>query len=222
MTELNLLPWREQRRQRKNKQFIMALILSLVITLLIATAIWGYLRQINNTLAVANQDLIDNTATLEAVINDSQSLKQRRETTLAQLTEVERLAHHRTSFVQLWSELTAAIPKTMYLTEIQSQQGSLVFRGKSRESSEVSKLVAYLQQTSFLQQAKVNSMKNSDSASNSTPYQNKESQAAADSSNNNRHIDFEIVAVLSETTAENIDNAQVASTKNSANKEAGL
>ncbi|SJM36190.1 hypothetical protein A1019T_00150 [Psychrobacter pasteurii] len=133
MTELNLLPWREQRRQRKNKQFIMALVLSLVIILLIATAIWGYLRQINNALAVVNQDLIDNTAILEVVINDNQSLKQRQETTLAQLTEVERLAYHSTSLVQLWSELTAVTPKTMYLTEIQSQQGLLVFRGKSRQ-----------------------------------------------------------------------------------------
>lgn len=133
MTELNLLPWREQRRQRKNKQFIMALVLSLVIILLIATAIWGYLRQINNALAVVNQDLIDNTAILEVVINDNQSLKQRQETTLSQLTEVERLAYHSTSLVQLWSELTAVTPKTMYLTEIQSQQGLLVFRGKSRQ-----------------------------------------------------------------------------------------
>lgn len=97
-----------------------------------------------------------------------------------------------------------------------------MFRGKSRESSEVSKLVAYLQQTSFLQQAKVNSIKNSDSVPNSTPYQNKEGQAAAGSNNNNRYIDFEIVAVLSEVTAENTDNSQVASTKSVANKEAGL
>ena len=91
------------------------------------------MRQINNALAVVNQDLIDNTAILEVVINDNQSLKQRQETTLAQLTEVERLAYHSTSLVQLWSELTAVTPKTMYLTEIQSQQGLLVFRGKSRQ-----------------------------------------------------------------------------------------
>lgn len=160
MPQLNLLPWREQHRQQKNKQFIIAVVLSLTITLLVAAAVWGYLRQIKHTLIVANNLLIEKNSLLEVAKNKNQSIKQQRETTVVQLAEVERIAHHRNSLVQLWSELTAVIPTTMYLTSIESQQGSLVLRGKSRQPSAVTKLVAYLQQNTAIQQAQVKYIKN--------------------------------------------------------------
>lgn len=170
MPKLNLLPWREQHRQQKNKQFIIALVLSLAITSLMAAAVWGYLQQTNHSLILANKVLIDKNAQLQIAIDKDQSEKQRQQKIVAQSIEVERLAHHRNSLVQLWSELTSIIPTTMSLTGIESQQGSMVFRGKSKESSAVSKFVAYLQQNPAIQQAQVKHIKKPESVTQAAPY----------------------------------------------------
>lgn len=233
MPKLNLLPWREQRRQQKNKQFIMALVLSLAITLLMAAAVWGYLQQTNHTLILANKVLIDKNAQLQIAIDKDQSEKQRQQKIVAQFIEVERLAHHRNSLVQLWSELTSVIPTTMYLTTIESQQGSMVFRGKSKESSAVSKFVAYLQQNPAIQQAQVKHIKKPESVTQATPYHSNHSQstvdqqpssAVVDSKATSHHFDFEVVAILFQEEAKHNDSAPSPSSKEATtdSKEAGL
>ena len=231
MPKLNLLPWREQRRQQKNKQFIMALVLSLVITLLMAAAVWGYLQQTNHTLILANKVLIDKNAQLQIVIDKDQSEKQRQQKIVAQFIEVERLAHHRNSLVQLWSELTSVIPTPMSLTAIESQQGSMVFRGKSKESSAVSKLVAYLQQNPAIQQAQVKHIKRPESVIQAAPYNSDHTQSSVgqqtnstliDSKADSHHFDFEVVAILFEKEAKHNDSAPNNSSNEAASKETGL
>ena len=232
MPKLNLLPWREQRRQQKNKQFIMALILSLAITLLMAGAIWGYLQQTNHSLILANKVLIDKNAQLQIAIDKDQSEKQRQQKIVAQFAEVELLAHHRNSLVQLWSELTSVIPTPMSLTAIESQQGSMVFRGKSKESSAVSKFVAYLQQNPAIQQAQVKHIKKPESVTQAAPYHGNHNQSTVDqqigasligSRADSHHFDFEVVAILFEKEARNNDSAPSPSSNQAAtgSKEAG-
>lgn len=233
MPKLNLLPWREQRRQQKNKQFIMAMVLSLAITLLVMAAVWGYLQQTNHTLILANKVLIDKNAQLQIAIDKDQSEKQRQETVVAQFAEVERLAHHRNSLVQLWSELTSVIPTTMSLTNIESQQGSMVFRGKSRESSAVSKFVAYLQQNPAIKQAQVKHIKKPVSVTQATPYDSNHTQSTVDKQTSSalidskavsHHLDFEVVAILFDKEAKHNDSAPSPSSNEAATgrKEAGL
>lgn len=231
MPKLNLLPWREQRRQQKNKQFIMALILSLAITLLMAGAIWGYLQQTNHSLILANKVLIDKNAQLQIAIDKDQSEKQRQQKIVAQFAEVELLAHHRNSLVQLWSELTSVIPTPMSLTAIESQQGSMVFRGKSKESSAVSKFVAYLQQNPAIQQAQVKHIKKPESVTQAAPYHGNHNQSTVDqqigafligSRADSHHFDFEVVAILFEKEAKHNDSAPSPSSNEAASKEARL
>lgn len=232
MPQLNLLPWREQQRQQKNKQFIIAAALSVTITLLVAATVWGYLWQIKHTLTLANNLLIEKNALLEVTKNKNQLIKQQRQITVAQLAEVERLAHHRNSLVQLWSELTAVIPTTMYLRSMDSQQGSLVLRGKSRQPSGVTKLVAYLQQNPAIQQAQVKYIKKPQSVAQATSYNHRHNQstvdqqveAITDSTTASHHFDFEVVAVLFERQAKSNDSAPSTSINEAvtASKEGGL
>lgn len=233
MPQLNLLPWREQQRHQKNKQFIIAAALSVTITLLVAAAVWGYLQQIKHTLTLANNLLIEKNSLLEVTKNKNQSIKQQRQITVAQLAEVERLAHHRNSLVQLWSELTAVIPATMYLTSFESQQGSLVLRGKSKQPGAVTKLVAYLQQNSAIQKAQVKYIKKPQSAAQATPYNHRHNQSTVDqqvettimdSTTTSHHFDFEVVAILFERQAKNNDSAPSTSINEAVtvSKEGGL
>ena len=219
MTAINLLPWRERHRQHKNRQFTIALTLSFVLSIVGAAAVWSYLYQSKLNLMSANQYLIENNTLLEAALQHDQLMKQRRETTLAQSKHVEKLANYQMELVQLWSDLATVIPTSLYLTEFKRERASVMLRGNTIESSQVSKLGSYLQQNKSLQQAQIKFIKTVESGTYSVSNQKANDQNDQDAINHtgaanlNRYLQFEIVATMSESGAKDTHSAQAAITE---------
>ena len=224
MAAINLLPWRERHRQRKNRQFTIALILSFVLSMVGAAAVWGYLYQSKLNLIAANQYLIENNTLLEAALQHDQLMKQRREKTLAQSKHVEKLANYQMELVQLWSDLATVIPTSLYLTEFRRERASVMLRGNTIESSQVSKLGSYLQQNKSLQQAQIKFIKTVESGTHSVSKQKGNDQDVINhtgAANPNRYLQFEIVATMSESEAKDTYSAQAAITELDLKNEVG-
>ena len=224
MAAINLLPWRERHRQHKNRQFTIALILSFVLSIGGAAAVWGYLYQSKLNLISANQYLIENNTLLEAALQHDQLMKQRREKTLAQSKHVEKLANYQMELVQLWSDLATVIPTSLYLTDFRREQASIMLRGNTIESSQVSKLGSYLQQNKSLQQAQIKFIKTVESGTQSVSNHKANDQDAINhtgAANPNRYLQFEIVATMSESEAKDTYSAQAAITELDLKNEVG-
>ncbi|MCC3308603.1 PilN domain-containing protein [Psychrobacter sanguinis] len=224
MAAINLLPWRERHRQHKNRQFTIALTLSFVLSIVGAAAVWGYLYQSKINLISANQYLIENNTLLEAALQHDQLMKQRREKTLAQSKHVEKLANYQMELVQLWSDLATVIPTSLYLTDFRREQASIMLRGSTIESSQVSKLDSYLQQNKSLQQAQIKFIKTVESGAHSVSNQKGNDQDAINhtgAANPNRYLQFEIVATMSESEAKDTYSAQTAITELDLKNEVG-
>ena len=224
MAAINLLPWRERHRQRKNRQFTIALILSFVLSMVGAAAVWGYLYQSKLNLIAANQYLIENNTLLEAALQHDQLMKQRREKTLAQSKHVEKLANYQMELVQLWSDLATVIPTSLYLTDFRREQTLVMLRGNTIESSQVSKLGSYLQQNKSLQQAQIKFIKTVESGTQSVSKQKGNDQDVINhtgAANSNRYLQFEIVATMSESEAKDTYSAQAAITELDLKNEVG-
>ena len=224
MAAINLLPWRERHRQRKNRQFTIALILSFVLSMVGAAAVWGYLYQSKLNLIAANQYLIENNTLLEAALQHYQLMKQRREKTLAQSKHVEKLANYQMELVQLWSDLATVIPTSLYLTDFRREQTLVMLRGNTIESSQVSKLGSYLQQNKSLQQAQIKFIKTMASGTQSVSNHKTNDQDIINhtgAANSNRYLQFEIVATMSESEAKDTYSAQAAITELDLKNEVG-
>ena len=224
MAAINLLPWRERHRQHKNRQFTIALTLSFVLSIVGAAAVWGYLYQSKLNLISANQYLIENNTLLEAALQHDQLMKQRREKTLAQSKHVEKLANYQMELVQLWSDLATVIPTSLYLTDFRREQASIMLRGNTIESSQVSKLDSYLQQNKSLQQAQIKFIKTVKSGTQSVANHKANDQDVINhtgAANPNRYLQFEIVATMSESEAKDTYSAQTAITELDLKNEVG-
>ena len=224
MAAINLLPWRERHRQHKNRQFTIALTLSFVLSIVGAAAVWGYLYQSKINLISANQYLIENNTLLEAALQHDQLMKQRREKTLAQSKHVEKLANYQMELVQLWSDLATVIPTSLYLTDFRREQASIMLRGNTIESSQVSKLDSYLQQNKSLQQAQIKFIKTVESGTQSVSNRKANDQDVINhtgAANPNRYLQFEIVATMSESEAKDTYSAQAAITELDLKNEVG-
>lgn len=217
MTQINLLPWREQRRLDNNKQFAILICLSFILSALAAATVWGYLYQAKQSLSLANDYLSEHSATLQTKLQQQQQLAERQQQVSSQLNQVEHLAQQQTHLVSLWSDMSVIVPHTIYLTYLNREQDVILFRGKSRQSSEVSKVVNQLQLNEALQQVEIKLLKNIESKSpalidqsvNSEPLINKPNPSTA---SDNRYLDFEIVATMSGPQTDSEPSAKIVKT----------
>lgn len=160
MTHINLLPWREQRRIHRNKQFVLSLGLSFVFSVIVAAGIWGYLYHSKQNLMMANQTVIENNEVLEITLKNQQLIAKKHEQNIQQLQQVEQLTLHRLSLVELWSNMARVIPESIHLTHLNQSQDALVIKGKASESSQISKFVQLLQRNETLQQVQIKFINN--------------------------------------------------------------
>ena len=126
--------------------------------------------------------------------------------------------------VQLWSDLATVIPTSLYLTNFRKEQASIILRGNTIESSQVSKLGSYLQQNKSLQKAQIKFIKTVESGTHSVSNQKANDQDTINHTgaiNPNRYLQFEIVATMSESEAKDTYSAQAAITELDLKNEVG-
>jgi pilus assembly protein HofN len=138
MLAVNLLPWRMQQWQRRRRQSITLLMLSLAFTLLILSLLWwrGLVTRQQQSEALMDNAFILNS--LQQQLEQQQTLLQLRESLLlAQRAEQLRQAQHQ-RWQLFWQQLPELMPETLWLNRLERRQGQLVLEGLAQSMTAVS------------------------------------------------------------------------------------
>ena len=79
MARINLLPWRQDERERRNKEFITLVVAVTLLSLLAAFAAWSYFNNELDDQFDANVLVEQKNVRLDGVLTEIDSLEQRRE-----------------------------------------------------------------------------------------------------------------------------------------------
>jgi len=138
MVKINLLPWREERRQQLTKEFYIMLGISAAAALLIfALAFYFYNQSIqfqNNRNAYLTTEI----QKLDAQIAEIKELEERKAGLIARQQVIEELQASRTQMVHLFDELVKTIPNGVFLEKITQQADRISLEGYSQSHSRVS------------------------------------------------------------------------------------
>ena len=138
MTRINLLPWREEARQRRRKEFATAGGLALVFTLLLALLVHLQIEgRIGDQLA-RNQLLEGEIAQLDRKIKEIQDLEKIKADLLSRMEIIQQLQESRPEIVRLFEELVVAIPEGVYLTKLEQTGRHVVVEGRAQSNARVS------------------------------------------------------------------------------------
>src|SRR5437660_5890676 len=91
MITINLLPWRQQRRDQEKKRFIILLALGIVIAAFSIFLINSYVSHLGTVQVTRNGSLREEILYLDDEIKEIKSLKQNRETILSRMLLVQNL-----------------------------------------------------------------------------------------------------------------------------------
>ena len=141
MPRINLLPWREELRQKRKKEFLMAALGAVLMgaALTFGTKVFyqGMIsnQQDRNNLLRAEIALLDQQI---AEINELDAQKSR---LLARMDIIERLQRSRPEAVHLMDELVEIVPEGTYLTEVTQQGNRIEIAGSAQSQTRISTLM---------------------------------------------------------------------------------
>jgi len=142
MARINLLPWREEARRERQRQFLYSLMGTLVLGAILVLLVGMFFDQRISNQESRNQQLQQEINRLEQRIARIAELEKTRDRLLSRKQIIESLQASRSLTVELLDKLAKTIPVGITLSNVRQQGSNLTLLGSSQSNARVS---AYLQ-----------------------------------------------------------------------------
>jgi len=143
MARINLLPWREEARRERQRQFLYSLMGTLVLGAVLVLIVGLFFDQQISHQESRNQQIQVEINRLEQRIARIKELENTRNRLLSRKQIIESLQASRSLTVELLDKLAKTIPVGITLTSVRQQGTRLTLLGTSQSNARVS---AYLQE----------------------------------------------------------------------------
>jgi len=151
MPRINLLPWREQERKVRRREFLGALAGAAIIGVIcvlfgkfVLYASWIDSQNGKNNLL--KKEIVK----LDAQIADIQDLENRKQRLVARMEIIEKLQRKRPEIVHLFDELVKTVPEGIYLTQMKETGKRLEIKGIAQSSTRVSTFMRNIDSSAWM------------------------------------------------------------------------
>ncbi len=156
MAKINLLPWREEHRKQKQKNFIGALVLSVLAGFLILGLVHTYVEGLKTYQKQRNQILQKEITLLNKIIVEINDIEEKKRKLLAKIELIQKLQKSRPEIVHLFDEIPKITPEGIFLTKFTQTGSELIFEGKSQSNARISALMRAIEASPWLQKPILN------------------------------------------------------------------
>ncbi len=155
MVRINLLPWREERRQQRQKDFISAIGLSIALVLAIFAAVHMHIEGFKDFQNIRNQTLLSEIAVLDNKITEIKEIEGKKNKLLVKIDLIQGLQESRPQIVHLFDEIAKRTPDGVYLTALRQAGKSLTLQGKAQSNARVSAFMREVENSDWLASPKL-------------------------------------------------------------------
>jgi type IV pilus assembly protein PilN len=141
MPRINLLPWREEERKKRQRDFGVALAGGVIGAIAVVLLTMLAFSQMISNQESRNQRLTNEIAELQKSITEIDGLERQKERLLARMEIIEELQKSRPEIVHLFDEVARQMPEGVYLTGMKQTGSRVEVRGVAQSSTRVSALM---------------------------------------------------------------------------------
>ncbi len=152
MANINLLPWRQARRKRQQRDFAVLTSGALVITALLMVMVHANIGQRIEYQQQRNQFLTSEIAVLDQKIKEIQELEKQKKSLIARMGVIQKLQTSRPEAVHLFDELARTIPEGVQLMDLTQTDRTLTLNGIAQSNARVSVYMRNLELSPWLQE----------------------------------------------------------------------
>ena len=149
MARINLLPWREERREVRRKRFLLVLVAAMAGTMgAVLVANQAISRAIDRQIA-RNDYIGRQIAVVDERITQINDLKERRQQLVERMRIIQDLQDNRQISGRIFDQLARALPDGVYFTEVRMAAKTLSITGAAQSNSRVSDLMRNLESSDW-------------------------------------------------------------------------
>jgi len=152
MPRINLLPWRAALRQKRQKDFLSAILGAVLIGGLLAYGVKLTVQRMTANQNSRNAMLTVEIEQLDQQIEEILGLENQKERLLARMEIIDRLQRSRPEVVHLFDELVNTLPEGAHLTEVRQNNARIEIYGAAQSSTRVSALMRNIDDSEWLRE----------------------------------------------------------------------
>ncbi|MEO1204141.1 MAG: PilN domain-containing protein [Pseudomonadota bacterium] len=150
MPRINLLPWREEERKRRQYEFGVAMGGAVVAGIAVVMATMFAYSSMISAQQSRNARLTAEIAEIQKSIEEIDNLERQKERLLARMEIIDQLQKSRPEVVHLFDEIVRQLPEGVYLTGMRQNGNRVELRGVAQSSTRVSTLMRQLDASEWL------------------------------------------------------------------------
>lgn len=151
MAKINLLPWREELRREKQKEFGGMVLLSVIAAGVVMFFVYSTYESWINEQNERNALLQNEIALLDKKIAEIRELEKQKAELVKRIEIIQNLQLSRPLIVRLFDTLVRTVPDGVYLTELTRTNTALGMKGKTESNNRVSKFMRNIEESQWLQ-----------------------------------------------------------------------
>ncbi len=159
MARINLLPWREELRQEKKKEFYTHLAMVCVFGVIVAFSWVQFMDASINEQKNRNAFLKKGIAKLELKVKEINQLKKHREDLIARMGVIQDLQGTRPTIVRYFDEIVRSVPDGLHFSQISRVGKTISIQGITESSNRVSTFMRSLDQSEWFTAPNLKSIK---------------------------------------------------------------
>lgn len=150
MPNINLLPWRAEQRQRRQRDFLAGLGVAVVFAALVALLARLWVAGLIDDQVARNDLLRSEIAVLDKQIEEILKLEEEKARLVSRMEIIETLQKSRPEVVQLFDEIVKTLPDGVYLAKVSQSGHKLEFSGTAQSSTRVSAFMRNIDSSEIL------------------------------------------------------------------------
>ncbi|WP_347454503.1 PilN domain-containing protein [Acinetobacter thermotolerans] len=169
MAKINLLPWRDELRVKRNNEFIAYCVGALLLGVTAAGGGWFYYDQKLQDQEQANQLIISTNQNLDVQLKSLDGLQEQRDAIVERMKLIQGLQTQRPIAVHLIDEIVRVTPSDMYVTKFVRTGDKFTIEGKAASPNTVAELLRNLEASPWYRNAFMNSFLAAEEKKDKTP-----------------------------------------------------
>ena len=157
MAKINLLPWRDELREQRKKQFIAMCVGVAILGLVAVMLAWLYFDHKLSDQEQANQLITSTNQTLDSQLKTLDGLQERRNAIIERMKLIQGLESQRPVTVHIIDELVRVVPSNMYITKFNRTGDKFTIEGRAESPNTVAELLRGMEVSPWFRNAFMNS-----------------------------------------------------------------
>jgi type IV pilus assembly protein PilN len=150
MAKINLLPWRDELRKKKQKDFVSLIGLGALVTGLMFSLSYFHIEGLKGYQQSRNKFLEDEIKIVDKKIKEIKDIESKKNLLLTKIEVIQELQESRPQIVHLFDELARTTPEGVYLTNFSQTGKTLAMNGHAQSNARVSAYMRGIENSAWL------------------------------------------------------------------------